>query len=406
MKKILFPLAIASLITACGSSDSDTPSTNNPPPKPNPPTNTAEKKVGILTDGIISGVSYRTSSGINGITSAHGEFNYREGDEVSFMLGDVKIGDTIKAQARITPLELSQDSKTRTNLLVFLQSLDEDAVHNNGITIPERVADALKSKTLDFAQDTTVFNQDATFKLALKEVNKTTPVSAEQAKQNFQTAFYQDIAGVWEIPQKNSKEKILFHIDKSGNYTMGQATPRDAHGQPGIEYGKLNWNAITGEVNPEISIDTNEEWGMSHPIGKHTLTFDGTHLIIGEPEIKQSHQLNRVKQSTDSFVGTWTMEDHLFTFFADNSYVLLHTGSDDCGFPGLEYGKYSTTAKTMSVSEAYYDTTGCSGLIDSFYNEELTPGKYDLDTFSYVLKGDTLTLQYGGEPEAILKRLK
>lgn len=227
-----------------------------------------------------------------------------------------------------------------------------------------------------------------------------------QAKQNFQTAFYQDIAGVWEIPQKNSKEKILFHIDKSGNYTMGQATPRDAHGQPGIEYGKLNWNAITGEVNPEISIDTNEEWGMSHPIGKHTLTFDGTHLIIGEPEIKQSHQLNRVKQSTDSFVGTWTMEDHLFTFFADNSYVLLHTGSDDCGFPGLEYGKYSTTAKTMSVSEAYYDTTGCSGLIDSFYNEELTPGKYDLDTFSYVLKGDTLTLQYGGEPEAILKRLK
>lgn len=67
MKKTLICLALTGLLTACGGSD-DNSST--------PPASNIGTQTGVLTDAVISGVRYVTSSGVTGFTNDNGEFNF------------------------------------------------------------------------------------------------------------------------------------------------------------------------------------------------------------------------------------------------------------------------------------------------------------------------------------------
>ena len=69
MKKTLLCIALAGLLSACGGSD-DNAST--------PPANNVGTQTGVLTDGIISGVTYITSSGATGVTNEKGEFKFNQ----------------------------------------------------------------------------------------------------------------------------------------------------------------------------------------------------------------------------------------------------------------------------------------------------------------------------------------
>ena len=46
----------------------------------------------LLVDGIVAGIAYETSSGLEGITSEDGQFSYRYGDSVTFSIGGVVLG--------------------------------------------------------------------------------------------------------------------------------------------------------------------------------------------------------------------------------------------------------------------------------------------------------------------------
>ena len=110
MKKTLLCLTLAGLLSACGGSDNDSSSSPNPSPS-----NTT--KTGVLTDGPVSGATY-TINGVSKRTNAQGEFEYQEGDEITFSIGNIEIG-TVTGADRITPVELADDVTTRTNLLIF-----------------------------------------------------------------------------------------------------------------------------------------------------------------------------------------------------------------------------------------------------------------------------------------------
>ena len=111
MKKTLICLALAGVLTAGGGSDNnDSSQTENPPPS-------SSNKIGVLTDSTIQGANYS----INGVikqTNERGEFEYQEGDEVTFSIGEIVIGK-LKAASRITPQELANDEDTRLNLMIF-----------------------------------------------------------------------------------------------------------------------------------------------------------------------------------------------------------------------------------------------------------------------------------------------
>ncbi|MEQ1448348.1 hypothetical protein [Acinetobacter lwoffii] len=387
MKKTLLCIALAGLLSACGGSD-DNSST--------PPTSNIGTQTGVLTDAVIAGVRYVTSSGATGFTNDDGEFNFNEGETVKFYIGDVQLGDEIEAKERVTPLDLAETENARLNLLVFLQSLDGDD-NDDKLKISTATTDALKNQSINFDQPYNDFKNEAIVKTVIPEEKL---VNEEDAKAHFQATFYKDIAGTWEI-NRTDNTAVLIHILEDGRYALGEAEAKDESGQAGIEMGRLKWNATTTVIEPEILHDTNGEWGLSHPAENkpYSLNFNGTQLILTEPGVNTEYRLNRVKQS-NSLVGTWRLnETHLFAFFDNNYYFFLDTeGGDDCGWPGIEYGKYTLSANTLTTTEVLFDTNECGGLQDSSNG-----GK----TIANInISNNNLILHPQGEDPVTLQRVK
>lgn len=387
MKKTLLCIALAGLLSACGGSD-DNAST--------PPASNIGTQTGVLTDAVISGVRYVTSSGVTGFTNDNGEFNFNEGETVKFYIGDVQLGDEIEAKERVTPLDLAETENARLNLLVFLQSLDGDD-KDDKLQISTATTDALKNQSINFDQPYNDFKNEAIVKTVIPEEKL---VNEEDAKAHFQATFYKDIAGTWEI-NRTDNTAVLIHILEDGRYALGEAEAKDESGQAGIEMGRLKWNATTTVIEPEILHDTNGEWGLSHPAENkpYSLNFNGTQLILTEPGVNTEYRLNRVKQS-NSLVGTWRLnETHLFAFFDNNYYFFLDTeGGDDCGWPGIEYGKYTLSANTLTTTEVLFDTNECGGLQDSSNG-----GK----TIANInISNNNLILHPQGEDPVTLQRVK
>ncbi|MCO8060793.1 hypothetical protein [Acinetobacter lwoffii] len=387
MKKTLLCLALAGLLSACGGSD-DNSST--------PPASNIGTQTGVLTDAVISGVRYVTSSGATGFTNDDGEFNFNEGETVKFYIGDVQLGDEIEAKERVTPLDLAETENARLNLLVFLQSLDGDD-KDDKLQISTATTDALKNQSINFDQPYNDFKNEAIVKTVIPEGKL---VNEEDAKAHFQTTFYKDIAGTWEI-NRTDNTAVLIHILEDGRYALGEAEAKDESGQAGIEMGRLKWNATTTVIEPEILHDTNGEWGLSHPAENkpYSLNYNGTQLILTEPGVSTEYRLNRVKQS-NSLVGTWRLnETHLFAFFDNNYYFFLDTeGGDDCGWPGIEYGKYTLSANTLTTTEVLFDTNECGGLQDSSNGSKTIA--------SINISNNNLILHPQGEDPVTLQRVK
>ena len=88
-------------------------------------------------DGPVEGLGYRTATG-GGFTNAQGEFSYRAGESVTFFIGDMEL-PPVQAATVVTPLDVAGSASLNdarvVNLLILLQSLDEDRIATNGIKI-------------------------------------------------------------------------------------------------------------------------------------------------------------------------------------------------------------------------------------------------------------------------------
>ena len=119
---------------------------------------------GVLLDSPVEGVTFQTATQ-SGITNVDGEFQYQAGEMVTFSIGDIVLG-TVEGAPIITPVELTGSfdptNQAAINLLVFLQSIDEDEFHANGITISAATQAAAVGQTLDFNLSSTDFTTAAT----------------------------------------------------------------------------------------------------------------------------------------------------------------------------------------------------------------------------------------------------
>ncbi|MFA5677347.1 MAG: alpha/beta fold hydrolase [Pseudomonas sp.] len=137
-------------------------------------------QTGVFLDSPVSGLSYAIGS-TQQRTDADGRFNYRKGDDLTFLLGGLELGSALGDKV-ITPLDLVADGSAGDpavlNISRLLQSLDSDGNLNNGIQISEQidqaVADYLTANAvadLDFA-DTAAFETVMTGLLAeLNQLN-------------------------------------------------------------------------------------------------------------------------------------------------------------------------------------------------------------------------------------------
>ena len=390
MKKTLLCLTLAGLLSACGGSDNDSGSNQNPPPS-----NQTTENYGTFLNSSVDNVSYETSSGISGtLTEENKTFKYQSGDKVQFSISGVQIGGLVTAQDNISPADLFTDETAQKNLLSFIDALDSDP-DTDGVQISDEILEKLKNiPSITFDQP---FENFSTQISETNLLNDQVLVSPDEIVIKQQQVFYKDIAGTWQSHENNSVAVI--HILTNGNYILGQASPKDAESEAGIELGSLQWNPLNNSFEPTITHDTNGTAGLSHASDDkpYTLSSDGTYLILHEPGANSTYKLTRVKQSS-GLVGTWKFsETQLFAFFDNNYYFFLDgIGGDDCGWAGIEYGKYSITSNTLAVTEVLYDTNGCGGLHDTSDSAKVNA--------TYSISGTSLTLHLQGEDTFTLQR--
>ncbi len=169
---------IGLFLVACTSDDSGDPIMDDEVPEEE----TALE--GIFVDSPVGGLSYSSSS-TSGVTMGDGTFEYFEGETVTFSIGGITIGSAVGAE-ELSPIDLVDISNADLstpevrNIASLLQSLDEDANPENGITISEATRNSLASTSLDFSSGEFYL----TLQDLIEEVNTSNSSSLATVNQN------------------------------------------------------------------------------------------------------------------------------------------------------------------------------------------------------------------------------
>ena len=139
----------------------------------------AEVSIGVFIDSAVEGLYYETPSR-SGYTNSTGEFEYLEGEKVSFYVGDIKLGSAI-AKSVMTPITIAsaKDASIYTNevkyMAALLQTLDIDGNPDNGIKLIPDVVNAIAQQNISFKQP----QQDLIFNI-VKRVKETTGIELNE----------------------------------------------------------------------------------------------------------------------------------------------------------------------------------------------------------------------------------
>ena len=170
--QLLLILSIGA-ISACGggSSNSDSQTKKDP---------ITTYSTGIFLANVVSNIGYRSETR-SGLTNSNGEFEYEDGENITFFIGDLEF-PTVPAASIITPLTLANTTEitdpTVVNISRLIQSLDQDGMPENGIQIPTQASSAATS--IDFTQNVTDFaNDDAVINLVANAGSTNTALISE-----------------------------------------------------------------------------------------------------------------------------------------------------------------------------------------------------------------------------------
>lgn len=153
-RKLVFLVAMIMLVFIAGCNGSSSDDTGAEPGPSNP--------TGIFTDAPVQGLAYSAvPSGLSGFTNSKGEFEYQEGDNVTFRVGNLVLG-SVRATAFVTPFDIAsyddavdiarllQSVGTVTGGLIVLDSQRSQAVNNvvtDNMTLREAL-DALEDEEI------------------------------------------------------------------------------------------------------------------------------------------------------------------------------------------------------------------------------------------------------------------
>src|SRR5690554_1520625 len=164
--RITYLIALAAILVGCGGGSGSS--------------GDAAGKTGRLIDSAVAGVSYATPS-FSGITNADGKYLYKEGESVTFSIGNIVFPATL-AKGVLTPLDLAgtEDINDRRviNIARLLQSLDNDLNSNNGIVIPA----GLITVALNFDQDVAAFETQVGTDMGLPLISQAAALAHLQAE--------------------------------------------------------------------------------------------------------------------------------------------------------------------------------------------------------------------------------
>ena len=214
-----------------------------PPPPVEP-----ELFYGAFLDSPVEGIWYKTDSGLSGLTGPGGQFMFKKGDNVTFSIGAIELGQVDMAQTNngstlITPKVLAAttgtDNDTQTiiqsNLIRLLQTLDSDGDPNNGIYITETArVSAVEDTTIDFTQAEEEFATNAKLTTFLAEATGVAEADVVLVDRAKAWAHYEQTLTTVENLENNisvQNASFLFAIeDKSFSFAISAEIFQDASG--------------------------------------------------------------------------------------------------------------------------------------------------------------------------------
>ena len=143
------------VITGCGGGNS---SSSSPQDTERQTSETPNKKGKLLG---LQGFHYTAGNSAKGITTQDGQFEYLEGDSISFFLGDILLGTTT-ADDYITLENIAgSHPDAEDNLRRFLATVDFDLSPMNGILVNNQIHSAAEGYSLNFNQSSADFKIEA-----------------------------------------------------------------------------------------------------------------------------------------------------------------------------------------------------------------------------------------------------
>jgi hypothetical protein len=346
-----------------------------------------------MIDDPVQGLRYGTTTNpanypqdFSRVTGPNGEFTYSPGEFVAFKLGKLSIGNLSPATGVFTPSQMAANQTQLQDILILLQSLDQDGNPYNGIVIPAAAGAAFADPANPVVGSTFWSIPPATFASSANTwlVNAqqlggitTGIVSPAQASANFLRQFLQLFATkVWG--GLDGSTFVLARSDTTGRYILGQAAPAEPGALPGIEVGQIfsagfdSFGWVWGK--PTLTTDTNGEWGFSDLRSCERIQIVGDSIKAIDCAGALETTTSKVENDPAGVLGAWALGSATnvqvltIAFFKNGKFGVLDptgsTATPSCGGPGVEFGSYTYDAATkiLRVSNLLYDTDGCAGL--------------------------------------------
>ena len=400
----LLGLVVSSTLVGC--SDNST----------NASTNTSATAItGQFIDAAVANINYATET-LSGVTDENGNYNYEEGETVTFSIGSVTFPPVL-ASGVVTPLDLANSNDTEddqvVNIIRFLQTLDIDGDPSNGITISNDAKEAA-TEDVDFDVDTSSFENDSAVLLIIVQGGQDTApsslISEAEALSHFESSLegigvtFGKFIGTWVVSGSNENELLMFTFFSDGTYIHAEIDTDLANAENpdeinGMEWGEYTVNDLNEFYSETTFFDENGDTGLTdivdsaslsnNPDGEtisfsfsnndETLTFNVKEYVSGIVDDQYTITFNKLIDS--GLVGTWLVagdnenELLMFTFLDNGTYVHaevdtdLSTAENPDEDNGVEWGNYQVNAQTNEMTISFdnaseTDLNGDTGLSD------------------------------------------
>ncbi|MFA5215800.1 multiheme c-type cytochrome [Sulfuricurvum sp.] len=186
-------------------------------------------------DAAVSGLEFESATQ-HGITDSNGNFIYKEGELITFHIGNLYLGSSTVKNGKVTPLDIVKtgnisDAKV-VRMLQTLQTLDSDGNPSNGITIDPAVVAMLKTKSRIDLSSSTITDSDV-----LSMINKNAySVSSTTAQSNFKPDTPSNAAKGYIPPTIGAGTTIGTGSTNTGNYTLVAWNDLGMHCVDGKDY--------------------------------------------------------------------------------------------------------------------------------------------------------------------------
>jgi len=150
---------------------------------------------GVFVDSPVEGLDYETGSEF-GLTGLKGRYDYREGETITFSIGDVILGRAA-GKEMLTPIDLvpgavDETDSTVTNICRLLQSLDQDGNLQNGIQITAQIRAEVDGRAIDFSLSISQFENDPAIVGLFDTLNALNLFTADTPRQLISAAVAQN----------------------------------------------------------------------------------------------------------------------------------------------------------------------------------------------------------------------